>query len=513
MYTLLFLGFTSFLFALALTPLVRNLGIRWGLVDHPDHGRKAHSSPVPRLGGVAIAAAYLLSYCALVPFNLQGARLVREGLPLAFNLLPAFGLIFFVGLRDDLRAVSPLYKFSGQIGAAILAYLGGVHIHFFGGHQLPDWACFVVTIFWLVLCTNAVNLIDGVDGLASGVGLFATATTLLAALLQKNVDLALVVVPLAGCLLGFLRYNFNPATIFLGDSGSLLIGFILGSCSVIWSQKSATILGMTAPLLALSIPLLDTALAVVRRFIRGQSIFEADRGHIHHRLLDKGLTPRMVALTIYGICLLSAILALCMMQNGFEGLVIVLFCTATWLGIQHLGYVEFGVAGRMFVEGAFRRHLNANIALKGLEQRLHSATTPAECWMVVKETALEFGFHKAEMSLARQYFQFGEGHPLTDSWQVSIPFSAVDYVELYRQFDAEAPHSVVGPYADIVRRAIARKLEWFDRDARLEIVEPAAKAEAGRDRIPQSAVAIRSERRFNALLAADRILVKDRNIG
>src|SRR5437764_1589081 len=136
------------------------------------------------------------------------------------------------------------------------------------------------------------NLIDGLDGLASGIGLFASATALLAALLQNNIALAYATVPLVGCLLGFLRFNFNPATIFLGDCGSLFIGFLLGCYGVLWSQKSATILGMTAPLMALSIPLLDTTIAIIRRFVRQQPIFSGDRDHIHHRLLDRGLTPR-----------------------------------------------------------------------------------------------------------------------------------------------------------------------------------------------------------------------------
>ena len=164
------------------------------------------------------------------------------------------------------------------------------------GHGTDNWWWTLpLTLLWLVACMNAFNLIDGVDGLASGLGLFATVTTFVAALLQKNVPLALATIPLAGALLGFLRYNFNPASIFLGDSGSLLIGFLLGCFGVIWSQKSATFLGMTAPLMTLAIPLLDVCLSVVRRYMRHEPLFKADRGHIHHRLLDRGFTPRRVA--------------------------------------------------------------------------------------------------------------------------------------------------------------------------------------------------------------------------
>ena len=188
----------------------------------------------------------------------------------------AVGYRVIIGILDDLIGIEPWHKLIGQIIAGGLAYWAGIHVQGFGGYNLGPWWSIPLTILWLVGCTNAINLIDGIDGLATGVALFATCTTLIAALLQHNLALALAVVPLAGCLLGFLRYNFNPATIFLGDSGSLFIGFLLGYFSVLWSQKAATMLGMTAPLIALSVPLLDTGLAIFRRFLRRQPIFGAD---------------------------------------------------------------------------------------------------------------------------------------------------------------------------------------------------------------------------------------------
>jgi UDP-GlcNAc:undecaprenyl-phosphate GlcNAc-1-phosphate transferase len=463
MYSLLFLIVSSFVFSLFLTPIARNLAHRWGFVDHPDQGRKLHTVPIPRVGGIAIVASYLLAFGALMVSGLQAARIVHGGLPLAVRLLPAAGLIFGIGVLDDVFTLKAGPKFAVQILAAGLAFFAGVRVHGFGGYQVGEWWSLPATVFWLVLCTNAVNLIDGVDGLAAGVGLFATATTLLAALLQNNVDLALAVAPLLGCLLGFLRYNFNPATVFLGDSGSLFIGFVLGACSILWSQKSATILGMTAPLLALAIPLLDTALAVVRRFLRAQPLFTADRGHIHHRLLDRGFSPRGVALVIYAICALTAILSLLMMNQNFEGVVVVLFCAATWIGVQHLGYVEFGVAGRMFVEGAFRRLLNSQIALQVVEQKLQSAHTPDECWDVIQESAKEFGFHSVEMAIAGRRYGYQDGSRADGSWYVRIPLSNSEFVELTREFDCSGQHNVVVPYAEAVRRILEPKLGRFDR--------------------------------------------------
>ena len=324
-----------------------------------------------------------------------------------------------------------------------------------------------MTILWLVACTNAFNLIDGVDGLAAGVGLFATCTTLVAALLQNNVPLALATVPLAGALLAFLRYNFNPATIFLGDSGSLFIGFMLGCYGVLWSQKSATILGMTAPLMALSIPLLDTGLAIVRRFLRQQPIFGADRGHIHHRLLDRGFTPRKVALLLYGCCFIGAVCSLAMSRNGFSGPIIIIFCLITWIGIGHLGYVEFGVFGRMFVEGSFRRLLNSHIALGAFESQLAAACTLDECWDTIRVFARDFGFHNIQMRLAGRTFSYRDDLPPDRCWLVQIPISSSDYVELSRQFETAAQAGTVGPFVDVLRKALLPKLAALSEEEEL----------------------------------------------
>src|SRR5581483_11066131 len=166
-------------------------------------------------------------------------------------------------------------------------------------HPVLDWVGIPLTVVWLLGCTTAITLIDGVDGLAAGGGQFATITTTAIALVQHNPQLAFATVPLAGALLAFLRYNFSRATVFLGDCGSLLIGFLLGCYGTVWSYKSATLVGMTAPLIVLAIPLLDTTLAVGRRLLLGKPVFGADRGHIHHRLLDRGLTPRGVAIALY----------------------------------------------------------------------------------------------------------------------------------------------------------------------------------------------------------------------
>src|SRR4030095_13156599 len=365
MYYLVVLCCVSFVFSVLLTPLVRNLFRRWNLMDFPDTTRKHHQQAVPRVGGIAIAISFMSA--SLVSTLLPLPAGVAQTFPVFLGLIPAALFVFWVGLIDDLVGLKPWQKFAGQIFAATGAYLAGIQVQAFGGHFFGSWWSFPLTLIWLVLCTNAINLIDGLDGLAAGVGLFATATMLVAALLQRNLSLAFATIPLVGCLLGFLRYNFNPATIFLGDSGSLFVGFLLGCYGVLWSEKSATLLGMTAPLIALSVPLLDTGLAIVRRFLTRKPIFAADRGHIHHRLLDRGLTPRRVVLVFYGICGIAAIFSLIMSSQHFDRLVISAVGALAWVGIARLGYIEFRVAGRMFLDGAFRRHLGSQILLHQYE--------------------------------------------------------------------------------------------------------------------------------------------------
>lgn len=460
MYSIAFLAGVAFLLALFITPVVRNIFRRLGVVDHPG-GRKLHSRPVPRVGGVAIFAAYILAFALLLLLHFNGRTVIGRGYKLALALTPAALAIFVTGLFDDIRGLKPWQKLGGEIAAALMAYGAGIRAEDFAGYHVGAWLSLPLTVLWLVACANAFNLIDGVDGLASGVSLFASCTMLFAALLQNNVALAMVTAPLVGCLLGFLRYNFNPATIFLGDCGSLSIGFMLGCYGIEWSQKSATILGMTAPLMALSIPLLDTALAITRRFLRRRPVFEADRGHIHHRLLDRGLTPRRVALILYAFSALGAACSLLTMTHKAPGLVIILFATFTWVGVQHLGYVEFGATGRMFLDGAFRRAFNSQLALQAYEEQLLAAPTPADCWEAVLSASQAEGFHRVQMTLAGQTFDWEDGVRPANSWDIWIPISDTDSVRLTRSFGGGTKPNIIPPLVDLLRRTLVPKLPVF----------------------------------------------------
>jgi UDP-GlcNAc:undecaprenyl-phosphate GlcNAc-1-phosphate transferase len=460
MYLLLSAAGVAFVLAVILTPVCRNLAAGCGWLDVPDPKRKLHSRPIPRIGGIAIALSYLACFGIVLLCWHDSGDLIRDHLRLTWQLFPAAALIFVTGLVDDLIGLRPWQKLAGQTCAAVVAFAAGVRLTMISGMELNPWLTMPATVLWLVGCSNAFNLIDGIDGLAAGVGIFATLTTLMAALIQHNLPLALATAPLAGALLGFLRYNFNPASVFLGDCGSLLIGFLLGCYGVLWSQKSATVLGMTAPLMVLAIPLLDTALAIVRRFLRRQPIFAADRGHIHHRLLARGLTPRRAVLLLYGICGIAA--ALSLLQSVFQeqlgGAILVLFCVGAWLGIQHLGYAEFIAARRILSSGGFRRHVSAQLQLTDFRDDLTAADTPDQCWNVLCQSYSNFGFNKIQLELGgRVYTHTTNGHHIPNSWTIQIALSDHDYVNLSREFDTEAP-PIVTPYADMIGTTLRPKI-------------------------------------------------------
>jgi len=464
MYSLIFLAFSSFALSLFLTPVVRNIFRRIGLVDKPDSGRKVHARPVPRVGGVAIALSYTLAFILLFIAKTKAGIIIMGALPAIVRVFPAAVLMFGTGLVDDLVGLKPWKKLAGQTCAAVVAYLGGIRVHAIGGHHLAHWWALPATIFWLVGCANALNLMDGMDGLATGIGLVASTTALLAAIMQHNVDLMLATVPLVGCLLAFLRYNFNPATVFLGDSGSLFIGFLLGCYGVLWSEKSATLLGMTAPLMALAIPLLDTTLAIARRFLRGQPIFLADRGHIHHRLLERGLTPRRAVLVLYGLCTLAAMFSLSIASHFYQLPVVLAFCVVAWIGIQRLGYIEFDTAGRMLREGSFLGLLNSHISLRGVESSLLLADTPEDCWTVMKNNYKAFGFHQIHAQLAgHSYADARDPNNGSGSWRLEIPLADSDYVCLTRDFDKGSQTANVASFADVLRKTLQWKLASFAR--------------------------------------------------
>jgi UDP-GlcNAc:undecaprenyl-phosphate GlcNAc-1-phosphate transferase len=346
----------ALLLALLLTPVVRWLGMRLGAVDMPNH-RKFHKNPVPRIGGLAIIASLFFSLllcqliftdvCKVLIWNSQRIFYVTGGL-----------LIFAVGLLDDFKRLGPKVKFLAQILAASLAFYGGMRIESIMGvsiagvyYGLLSWA---ITVFWFLLFINAINLIDGLDGLAAGISLFAV--TVMAVLLSMKGDylLGIKFALLGGVLLGFLRYNFNPASIFLGDGGSYLIGYIIAALSIVASIKTTVGTTFLIPLVALGVPVLDTILAPVRRFFSGKKIFLADSEHIHHKLLQKGLKPKNAVLLIYGVtCALCALaIILIHLRDAMVALILALLTLLIIFVMRKLGYFESFFFDRVY--GWFR---------------------------------------------------------------------------------------------------------------------------------------------------------------
>ena len=475
MNSLLYLAILSFSICFLLTPLVRNLMHRVGVLDRPDRRRKIHTQPIPRLGGVPIASAVVISLAVFSLIPDAETQLFRSVLGQITPLLPAACLVFVLGLLDDLYDLRPWQKLSGQLAAATWIYVYGFRIESIAGVPFGDsyWITYPLTVTWLLACTNAFNLIDGIDGLASGVGFFATATMMISALLHGNTELLILTVPLAAALLAFLRYNFNPASIFLGDSGSLLIGFLLGSYSIVWSYKSATILGMTAPILALSFPIAETVISVARRMLLGTPLFGADRGHIHHRLLERGLGPKQVAVLIYAIAGLSAGVALIMStpEARDKGVILILFCIVSWIGFQHLGYTEFGSARKIILGGTVSKLVAADVRLRTFSREMDHAKSLDACWDLTVSALGDLDFDQVSLELPakdndmplrwRQVLHAERvGLRPEECWTLRIPLLAEDdgYVEISRHLDRGEGYLVVHPIVETVRRVFPRHI-------------------------------------------------------
>ena len=291
--TILLFFFLALIFSLALTPLTRMLGVSLGAMDIPLK-RKVHSSPIPRIGGVAVFLAFVAATIILV--NLNATRVSEL---FVFNQRTAFGfygalVVFGCGLWDDFRRLNPGIKLFFQIVGATLAFVGGLSINgfFIGSYAIKFGVLgsYVVTVFWFVLFINAVNLIDGLDGLAGGVVFFVCILMIILSAMHGAYLTAFYFSALGGAILGFLKYNFNPASIFLGDGGSYFLGYAVAALSIVGSVKSQVGALILMPVLALGVPIFDTIFAPIRRFIRGREIFRPDQGHIHHIFLRMGFS-------------------------------------------------------------------------------------------------------------------------------------------------------------------------------------------------------------------------------
>jgi len=304
-----------------LTPLVRKLALTMVVLDQPGE-RKVHRNPVPLWGGLAIFLAFLFT-----------AKIFAVGFAEFGGIVVAATVVTVLGLIDDVRPLSAAVKFGGQTLAALILVLMGTKIEFltnpFGGMIYLGWWGIPLTILWVVSITNMVNLIDGLDGLAAGVAAIAGAALFIVAAGKGQTVMALLAAILTGSALGFLPYNFNPAKIFMGDTGSMFLGFILAAISVEGALKGATTIALTIPLLVLGVPFFDTLFAIVRRYREGRPIYKADRGHLHHRLLDMGFSQRTAVLVVYGLSISLGVTAIFLSRFDDFGS----FIAVIWLGV------------------------------------------------------------------------------------------------------------------------------------------------------------------------------------
>lgn len=345
-YGLLFLLFCAALgLAVLFTPLMIKLARKFQILSMPGR-RRVHTKPVPFLGSLAIYLSFFISL--LIAFNAYPE--IKMSFTDEFQgLFIAGTLIVLLGLWDDIKNIKPLIKLIGQILAALILFYFGFRIEVFTnpvtGAETQAYLIFSVlfTVLWVVGLMNAMNLIDGLDGLAAGLSAIVCLTLLLIALYLGNFVTAIILAILAGSALGFLKYNFHPAKIFLGDSGSMFLGLILAATILIKSQyKSAAAVVLLAPLTALSIPIYDTFLAIVRRTLKKSSIFIADKKHLHHRLLEFGLTQRQIVFAVYLVTLYLGVLSFLfvLLPNRYALILLFLLALGFFMGVRLIGFIE-----------------------------------------------------------------------------------------------------------------------------------------------------------------------------
>lgn len=336
--TILITMAVAFIVSFTATPIVKMFAEKVGAIDIPNEERRVHDHPIPRMGGLAIFLGFLISVLLFVDIS-----------PQIQGILLGSIIIVVTGAVDDIVSLNAWVKLFLQIAAACIPVFFGVRIEVVmnpilwssNEYLLLNSLSIPITILWIVGITNSVNLIDGLDGLAVGVSTISSVTMLVIALLVSDANVAIVLAALAGACVGFMPYNLNPAKIFMGDTGALLLGYILATMSVLGLFKFYAIVSFAVPLLALAVPLFDTIFSFFRRIVRGQSPFHADRGHLHHRLIDMGLSQKQAVAVLYSISAILGLAAVVITTSGeLRALILILgfcLCAALWVFV----YREF----------------------------------------------------------------------------------------------------------------------------------------------------------------------------
>lgn len=330
------------------TPVVQRLALQLNAVDRPDP-RKIHSEPTPRLGGLAVLFGFCVPWALLYAVDNRVAAVFTQHETMIFTLMLGGIGIFAVGMFDDIHGMRAMSKLLAQLVVASGLYLAGFKItqlsNPFGGVLELGWFSFPLTLLWIVAITNAMNLLDGMDGLVAGVTACMTLSLAFINILSGDVVVALLTFCLAGAVLGFLPHNFSPARIFLGDSGSLFLGLLMACISTLSLFKAATAAVLVVPFVLFALPLYDTASVVIGRLRRGQHIFAADKTHIHHRLLEMGLNQKQTAAVLYSVSVFLGLVSILLTWRPSPGVFLGVGLASLVFGLSLGGWI-LGVRGR-----------------------------------------------------------------------------------------------------------------------------------------------------------------------
>ncbi len=411
--------FSSCVTAIAFTWYVRRFAAARKWIFLPDSDRHLHRQPIPRLGGMALLPAFCFSLGVLA----FGSRFLH--LKLGFSpatwlgLLGPALLIFSIGLYDDFRPLGPYPKIAVQVLSAVCLFAGGYRFSYFPvsleSAVLRTVLSLAATIFWVLLITNAFNLIDGVDGLAAGSALCSIAVVFVLSFITGSTFVSLTSLALAGSVLGFLRFNFFPASIFLGDSGSLLIGFLISALTLASNQKSANLTTAVIPVIACGLPVLETTISVLRRVLNRKPLFLPDREHIHHRLLAAGISQRSVTLVLYGVSIVFACVSLLLVNHAGRttGLALLTAGIVCAVAFQRLSSAQACELQRVtqctLVE---KKVIAPNLGIRHCTEKLACCAGFHEIYVVLKETFEHSEFEAFEL----KFLVPGEGLAPPGSW-------------------------------------------------------------------------------------------------
>lgn len=343
------IGFAiAFVVAFVSTPFVRKLAIKVGAIDVPTDDRRMHKSPIPRMGGLAI----FIGIMAAILYSLISSQIENSGTIFDSRIIGyviGAAIIVVMGIFDDIKPIRAIYKLFIQVLAASVAVGFGITI----GHIANPFEAesyfhlglleIPLTILWIVGITNAINFIDGLDGLATGITCISSAALLFIFLITgQSIGAIFIAAIMVGATMGFLPFNFNPAKIFMGDTGSNFLGFSLAIISILGLAKTYTIISVLVPIIILAVPIFDTGFAIIRRIINKQSPMVADKGHIHHRLIEAGLSTRQAVFVLYAVCALLGMLAIVLVESSLWKVIILIIAILIFMyaGIRYLGSEE-----------------------------------------------------------------------------------------------------------------------------------------------------------------------------